>query len=70
MFRKPLRIDFLSKRIPAYKLSVIAILVSLASLLTIDWPLVEQAVAQDSGIQMVVGRRGGIDSAADMPTVF
>jgi preprotein translocase subunit SecF len=32
MFRKPLRIDFVSKRIPAYTLSVIAILVSFVSL--------------------------------------
>jgi L,D-transpeptidase ErfK/SrfK len=37
---------------------------------TIDWSLVEQAVAEDSGIPVVVGRRGGIGSAADMPMVF
>jgi L,D-transpeptidase ErfK/SrfK len=36
----------------------------------IDWTLVEQVVAEDSGIPMLVGRRETTGTEADMPMVF
>jgi len=37
---------------------------------TLDWALIDKAVAEDTGIPMVVGRRSTSGTAADLPMVF